>query len=376
VQGQENVGGLIGENSAYISNAYFDLDRTGQATGVATGGSGASNNVTGVDSSNRHQHASYAALGDWSETTPGSGTWEAKDAQGAAQWIMFEGSTRPFLASEYSTNISNAHQLQLMAYKPEASYQLASNIDASATKVDAAHATQHSGMWDSSGFVPVGNSAAKFTGSLDGQGHTISGLNIDRPSQSNVGLFGHAENAALGNLSVEGNVKGGDHVGLLVGKNVANDQGTASIANVQVSGQATGLGNSTGGLVGSNRAKKSSLNQIDDIQVNAVVNGQIGVGGVAGKNYAKNDSTTSIFDAAVSGQVTGGLSVGGLAGINRAENNSIASIDTAQVDVQKITGSFSVDGQVGVTVEANNSLASIKNVTADVKQIIVNADGS
>ncbi len=60
-----------------------------------------------------------------------------------------------------------------MALDPTANYTLATDIDASET-------TNPSGVWNTAnGFVPVGgNGAPDFTGSFDGQGHTISNLTI------------------------------------------------------------------------------------------------------------------------------------------------------------------------------------------------------
>ena len=37
---------------------------------------------------------------------------------------------------------------------------------------------------------PIGTLANPFTGALDGNGHTISNLTINRPTEDNVGLFG------------------------------------------------------------------------------------------------------------------------------------------------------------------------------------------
>ena len=44
-------------------------------------------------------------------------------------WFSIDGQTRPFGQWEYPTNITNAHQLQLMAMDLGASYTLTSNID-------------------------------------------------------------------------------------------------------------------------------------------------------------------------------------------------------------------------------------------------------
>jgi hypothetical protein len=44
-------------------------------------------------------------------------------------WFMIDGQTRPFLRSEWSTTITNAHQLQLISMNLGASYTLANNIN-------------------------------------------------------------------------------------------------------------------------------------------------------------------------------------------------------------------------------------------------------
>src|ERR1017187_6154521 len=95
---------------------------------------------------------------------------------------MIDGQTRPFLSSEWSTTITNDHQLQLMTMQPGASYTLANNISLGADLKNA------SSMWGSAGFVPIGNLA----GSFDGQNHTIDGLKIapTGPNVNSIGLFG------------------------------------------------------------------------------------------------------------------------------------------------------------------------------------------
>ncbi|MCS6997645.1 MAG: filamentous hemagglutinin N-terminal domain-containing protein, partial [Casimicrobiaceae bacterium] len=57
----------------------------------------------------------------------------------------------------------------------------------------AASAT--SGWNSNAGFVPIGGSTP-FTGRFEGLGHTISGLTINRPSDSEVGLFGRTDSGA------------------------------------------------------------------------------------------------------------------------------------------------------------------------------------
>ena len=54
--------------------------------------------------------------------------------------------------------------------------------------------------------APIGNSTTAFTGTFDGQGHTVSG--IDLSGGSMTGFFGKVQGATIRNLTVKGNVKG------------------------------------------------------------------------------------------------------------------------------------------------------------------------
>lgn len=71
--------------------------------------------------------------------------------------------------------ISSVSQLQAIKGNLNANYEFVSDVNASDTAQ----------FNDGSGFDPVG----EFTGSLDGSGHTITGLIIDRSSRDDVGLF-------------------------------------------------------------------------------------------------------------------------------------------------------------------------------------------
>ena len=62
-------------------------------------------------------------------------------------------------------------------------------------------------------------SAQRSRGSFDGQGHTISGLAINRPATNYVGLFGYIESGVkLSNVTMQGaSVVGAQRVGILAG---------------------------------------------------------------------------------------------------------------------------------------------------------------
>ena len=74
--------------------------------------------------------------------------------------------------------------------------------------------------WDSGdGFTSIGNITIKFTGSYDGQGHTITGIYINR-SASPIGFFGQVNNGTITNLNLESaSVTGNWYAGGLVGDN-------------------------------------------------------------------------------------------------------------------------------------------------------------
>src|SRR5690606_10912750 len=122
--------------------------------------------------------------------------------------------------------------------------ELANDIDATGT----------TGWNGGAGFVPIGtSSSSEFSGSLEGNGHIIDGLFIDRPGTDHVGLFGHTTNAVLRNFGLTGvDITGDDNTGALVGTNVARGtSGASHLFRVFATGSVGG-GDRTGGLVGSN----------------------------------------------------------------------------------------------------------------------------
>src|SRR3569623_1761364 len=161
---------------------------------------------------------------------------------------MSGGDTRPFLRSEYSTTINNAHQLQLVAMNLGATYTLGSNISMT-TALAADGSGNYNGMWGASGFSPIGNATPRFTGSFNGQNHTITGLTINRPTTDWVGLFG-INNGTIQNVGlVGGSTVGQDNVGALVGGLVGKIGGTVTKSYAAGSVTATS-GTQVGGFAG------------------------------------------------------------------------------------------------------------------------------
>ena len=264
--------------------------------------------MTGLSGSAVFTASSYA--GFTFTTTPGEAgnAWVIADGDGTLNNASgAAGGSMPMLASEYATSIVNAHQLQLMAMDPSASYTLAANVDASATG-SSTSATTGTDVWGSGGFVPVGESTL-FTGTFNGLGNTISNLTINSSGKS-LGLFGYVgaggivENLGLVGNSVTGN--GSAWVGGLAGHNYG------TIENAYATGTVTSPagGSAIGGLVGEN----------DGTITGAYATGTVSGGPATLAGGLAGDNNGTIENAYATGTVTspgGTLSiVGGLVGEN------------------------------------------------------------
>ena len=354
VSALEYVGGLVGYNvtGGTISNSFWDTVTSKQST--SAGG-------TGMTTAQMQTAACFMG-----PSCSGSGGFNFTTTPGAAgnNWVIVDtdgtlnnaggaaGATFPMLASEYSTTINNAHQLQLIVMNTAGSYTLGQNISAVTTG-------NNTDVWSSSGFVPIGTSSAPFAGTFDGLGHTISNLTINRPSATYVGLFGSTgNNAVIQNVGLVGGViNGSDITGELVGDNegsVSNSYATGSVS-----------GDDVGGLVGNNDGT------ISNSYATGSVSGAISVGGLVGFNYGMvsnsyaagsiddlggginrfgglagyNDGTISNSNATGSVNITSGNSVGGLVGYNDTAGTITNAYATGGVSVAN--GGNSLGGLVG-----------------------------
>ena len=200
--------------------------------------------------------------------------------------------------------VNTVYDLQNMNNNKAGTYALSRDIDAGITST-----------WNSgAGFVPIG-AGTSFTGKLDGQGHTISGLFINRPSDQNVGLISYlGTGAAVSNVGVIGaTVTGHTTVGAIVGNNYG------AVTNVYSSGSVTATSAGAGGLVGYN------FQTVSNGYSNSTVSGPLYVGGAIGLNNISDlgggiISAGSISQVYATGAVTGTggspSAIGGLVGFN------------------------------------------------------------
>jgi hypothetical protein len=193
----------------------------------------------------------------------------------------------------------------------------------------------------SQGWQPVGTSSAPFKGVLDGNGKTVSGLWIDRPSLDYVGFFGNAEGAVVKNLTIEGiSVKGKDYVGFLAGNG-------GSVSNCTFVGNVDG-GSHVGGCIGCSGVFDNVISSVD------VLSSGDYVGGLSGENGCFTNCKVQ------SNYIQGHDYVGGLCGSDKQFHNKISSCYV----YTNITGNDYVGGVIGYKYD-NSSIheqpATIKN---------------
>jgi len=263
----------------------------------------------------------------------------------------------------------------LQAITGARNYVLGTDIDATETKTNPT-------VWGATGFTPIAN----FSGTLDGLGHRINGLYINRPSESGVGLFGTTtDTATIRNVKlVDADVTALGSAGILVGVNngrISNASSTGKITGAVGKGENDGY--YIGGLVGQNLAllPGRTPGNIDRSSSVANVTGTQGVGGLVGYmagGASIDNSTASGTVTAIKQRNTPLQWFGGLLGVNieSTVSNSYAEADVSAAEmsrvgglvgengglirnsyaVGKVTGNSSVGGLAGIVSLSNGSV--------------------
>ena len=130
-------------------------------------------------------------------------------------------------------------------------------------------------------YTPVGNATKSFCGNFDGQGHSISGINISG-SNTYQALFG------------------------MVGT-------TGTVKNLTLRSSTFKANSTVGGIVGENNGTIENCHVADDVTIEYKSGNSGDFGGIVGNNYGTVEGCTSA--ATVDGKEIG-LCVGGIAGFN------------------------------------------------------------
>lgn len=294
------------------------------------------------------------------------------------------------------TWISNAEELNSLQRVAENlngrdalsyNYILKNDIDASGL-VDAA---------GNSTYNTIGSGTKAFTGTFDGDGHTIVGL------QAKGGIFGQlGSGAVVKNINIASSVFTGNNIGDSVGAVAAENNG-GSISGISGYGNTIkGSGGSIGGLVGKNYGDISNSNDqstviagagtvaggiagvngtnagiggtIDNVQSNSAVTTGVldenqyasNLGGIVGKNEMLLDkyNINNVSAHGITGKTGNTQTSGGIVGTNegRISNAYNESI---------IHGSENIGGVAGknVTQASNSNMAELNDVANAVEII-------
>ncbi|MCX6801276.1 MAG: LamG domain-containing protein [Candidatus Diapherotrites archaeon] len=204
-----------------------------------------------------------------------------------------------------------------------------------------------------------------FSGSFNGQNHTISNLYINRPSENYVGLLGYMNSSVtirdVGLADI--NVTGKDIVGGLVGQG-------AAITGSYTTGTVRGVSNYVGGLSGVCGSISESYS-LASVSGGERVGGLTGAGCPVSESFAggnvsgsqrigglvgNSGSGTSIYDSYATGNVTGTSNyVGGLAGVIEGSGTASRAYSTGTVNG---TGASNIGGFAGVHNNTSNSFTT------------------
>ena len=215
--------------------------------------------------------------------------------------------------------------------------QLVNNGNTSASAVLTADITVNSNLLNSlnedgtvkdgatvTSWTPIGNTSNPYTGSFDGQGHTVSGLYFNDSNTSFVGLFGNlGSSGEIKNVGViDSYFNGYLSVGGVCGKN------TGIITSCYNTGEVSGK-ESVGGVCG------ESFGTITGCYNTGEVSGNYSVGGVCGWN--------------VGGTITGCYNTGTVSGSNNNVGGVCAyNTDAGYDTIGTITGSYNTGEVSGV----------------------------
>ncbi len=199
---------------------------------------------------------------------------------------------------------------------------------------------------EGTGFLPIGNSVTRFTGSYDGGGYTISALTMAHLESDHQGLFGYTDGATISYLSlIDVDISGSDYVGGLIGYNNASN-----LIHVYTSGMVSG-NDRVGGLIGYNHGN------IDSSSSRCSVSGAQDVGGMIGRS----EGATLVQNSYAEGNAEGTDRVGGFIGslhfspAHIKNSYSRGSATRTNGDSEKV-GSFA--GSVGTACQVENSYST------------------
>lgn len=195
----------------------------------------------------------------------------------------------------------------------------------------------------------IGSQSYPFTGTFDGNGHKITGLELPGNGED-FGLFGYVQNATIKNVKVSINgsepAQNGtlENTGALVGYAIQS-----TITGCSASGSiGNGSGQFTGGLIGT-----ISGGTLSNCYSNVSVDDGYNIGGLVGEI----GSNATITSSTAAGAVTGGYEAGGFVGL--AYGGTISNCDaTGNITASSDSGGFIGYVEPGAQLNISTSFAT------------------
>ena len=226
--------------------------------------------------------------------------------------------------------------------------------------IQTANITVSSTNWIKIGSTAIESTQRNFTGTYDGDGHTIEGLRISGRSGntnthyhglfSNIGTTGVVKNLGL----IDAIITDVDQYGGLI---AARNDGL--IENCFTTGSVDATSYAIGGIVGHNYGTISNSYST----ANVTSTNQL-VGGITG---AQNNAGTKVINSFATGRVQGGTNqnIGGIVGENRGSTlteksialNERITLTIAGTQIGRVNGNFSDGGTTVTPGSATNNYA-------------------
>ena len=298
-----------------------------------------------------------------------------------------------FIVAEGKVLVSSAEGLQILAERMANGELIDGNIVLDGD-IDLSElvATRSSAVYN---WTPMGTPEKPFTGTFDGQGHTIKNLNIveteAKEGKAYIGFFGYAENATIKNVTFENvnlNVACLDidhsqgHIGAVAG----SLEGTSLIENVTVKGdvfvEATVTANGASRVAvvaGGNFYGDVTMKNVH-VQANegSYLKSNNNVGALAGQLQGK-----TVFENCSSNiDVTGTkFFAGGIIGLTSGDSKFTNCHTTGDITITagrsgRVHDHYRVGGIAGGWADGKNNVCTVNNCSYTGNLSGTNADGS
>ena len=227
---------------------------------------------------------------------------------------------------------------------------------------------------------------ANFSGTLDGNGFTISNGIINRSGTNEVGFFKRISGASISHLTFDNfNVTGGNNTGLIVG--LIDSASVNTMTSITLTNSSINGGGSVGGFIGRNLGNKLNLirliNYADVSSSGSWVGGLVGIstnellieqslnygnirggsqytGGLIGRLWSNTNAR--LIEIGNFGLVSSvGSGAGGLVGGSAGTTNQLIIEDSFNLGIVEITGSSNANsgGIIGYILDTTVTLSAI-----------------